>query len=576
MVAIVEIFLLPPLAIGRLGAGKTPLENFTWREDPTVHGAARNVIEPAPTLEVLPDGSITPYLPGVIRFRDGDDLRPVAPFFEVWANVQADSGGVHPEPLTAKLLRALGSSLDAVSFSIRLANRKASRRTGNEADAFEAYLEVPAIDHRRHALLAFTPPEAGAAPLVLPERPIPLGHFQVIRPAARTSAGINLDVVRVRVTPAAGLSYGPPAAVRGRAPSSGRVYEIVRPENRILNPQASWMRYNADYSTYNNPEPFDTYDGADEGSNLSWGVVDDTCDGIVQAMVVVGGVRHVAQARVCIGPPDFAPDRRPFFSLADDLTDRDIPFDATADGDPRQIATPDGPSAPVPQEAIADLFARVFETVSLLNLDAIRARGLSDNQGFLLADPTQRVGDLPLTDQGSMTSAENTVDGRPGKQYASAKVVDLIGDGRSVARGGQNPLAYTDLVALAHAPLAELEALTDLLRTFGPRVGYLVRPPYARFRELGEQPAETPDPRFRDPRIRRDTAHDMRMPPYMRDSDATALSLTHRQYAELMSYVEALQSLQPLVTKRVTGEAEPPDDGVRGPQAAPAADAAPV
>ena len=100
------------------------------------------------------------------------------------------------------------------------------------------------------------------------------------------------------------------------------------------------------------PEPSDTYDGADTGSGRSWGVVDDTCDGIIEAQVVIDGVRKVARARIVTGPPDFAPDRRPFVSLADDLADR-------------ELALPDV-DAPVTLAEIADLFRRVFETVSLV------------------------------------------------------------------------------------------------------------------------------------------------------------------------------------------------------------------
>jgi hypothetical protein len=51
-----------------------------------------------------------------------------------------------------------------------------------------------------------------------------------------------------------------------------------------------------------------------------------------------------------------------------------------------------------------------------------------------------------------------------------------------------------------------------------------------------------PNPALRDPRITRDVLHDMRMPPYMRDSDATPLSLTRRQYQFLMKVLKRLES----------------------------------
>jgi hypothetical protein len=43
-----------------------------------------------------------------------------------------------------------------------------------------------------------------------------------------------------------------------------------------------------------------------------------------------------------------------------------------------------------------------------------------------------------------------------------------------------------------------------------------------------------PHQQFRDPRVERDGFHDMRMPPYMRDSDQNSLSITYRQYAAIL------------------------------------------
>lgn len=57
-----------------------------------LHGGGRTVIEPAVTLEVLDEGSLRTYLPSTIRFRDGERLRPVAPFFELWASVESVAG----------------------------------------------------------------------------------------------------------------------------------------------------------------------------------------------------------------------------------------------------------------------------------------------------------------------------------------------------------------------------------------------------------------------------------------------------------------------------------------------------
>jgi hypothetical protein len=55
-----RVLFRPPLAVGRLGDAATPMDSYRWWEDQTVHGAARNVIEPALSLEVRPDGSVAP------------------------------------------------------------------------------------------------------------------------------------------------------------------------------------------------------------------------------------------------------------------------------------------------------------------------------------------------------------------------------------------------------------------------------------------------------------------------------------------------------------------------------------
>ncbi len=544
MARILRVFFRPPLVVARLGGSPNPLENFVWRDDPTIHGGAQNTIEPAVSLQVTVDGSLVPYLPSILQFRDGEHLRPVAPFLELWAEVEytvddpevglpsgnpakvTPAAGDRAEmALTSTLLRTAGGSLDGVLYTVHVANKKAVRRTGNPANGFEAWHQVRADDYDSHQLLAITPPAPAQEPLVPPDHPIPLGWFQAIRPLARLHTGVNLDVLRVRFTPARGEVYGPPAAVMGQDVSTGRFFQIVPPENRVLNAKASWTRYDGSYATYLNPEPWDTYDGADQPPNISWGVVDDTCDGTIQAEVVAQGQRFVAVARVSAGPPHFAPDRRPFLTLADDLADRDL--------EPAELEELRQNEADT-QDRLADLFQRAYETANLISLDGTRMRGLNDNAGSGLASP--KMGDLPYTDQRSMTSED-----RP---YADAIVDDLIGKASSDAAAASTrvPLLYSDLVPIAHAQLAQQDELLDFLLNQAARVRLMVRPPYGAFASLSPKVANDaqPDPNFRDPRIDRDQAHDMRMPPYMRDEMGSALGLTRRQYVELMRYVEYL------------------------------------
>jgi len=70
----------------------------------------------------------------------------------------------------------------------------------------------------------------------------------------------------------------------------------------------------------------------------------------------------------------------------------------------------------------------------------------------------------------------------------------------------------------------------------------MLRPAYGAFDDLAESVKSTDSPAgtHRDPRTARDQAHDMRMPPYMRDETASALSLTRRQYVEVLRLIDAL------------------------------------
>lgn len=521
---ITSLFFYPPMAIGRLGESGTPLESFKWGTDPTIHGNNKTVIKPDVTFEVLPDGSIRPYIPESIRFSDHGKIRPVAPFFELWVTVEeydeTAPDRVHrsEKPLTLGMLRRNRIDMDSLSFQVEAANHKAYRRTGDICNSFRSHLQVSGSDHRKHVLQAVSPHNPGEEPLVTAENPIPLGSFQVIRPDLYRSMGCDLSVVRVRYTPAKGDVYGPPTAVSGPAPVSNRIYEIVKAENRILNPKATWCHYDANFNKYNNPDPFDTYDGADIGSNRSWGVVDETCDLILKATLYLDGRSYSAMARAFAAPPDYAPDKRPFLSMADELADRDLP--------PVKV---DAQEYSISMEEIVDLFERVAETSDLINLDAIRNYQIGFNQGVGQAHNDWS----PKTGTESMTKFD--------KGYVD-QIPDLI-----APVSPENPTPYTEALHAVHPPLGDFDDLMDFLATNATHVKKLMRPPYGRFRQLPEHAKSDGDPgkEFRDPRVIRDTVQDMRMPPYMRDSDSTGLSLTYRQYHQLMDLVDLLGKVPP-------------------------------
>jgi hypothetical protein len=507
MAQIEWILFLPPLAVARLGASETPLEAFTWSEDPSLHGAGLTVITPAITLAVQADGSVHPNLPDTITFRDGNLFRPAAPFLELWAKVQ---GVDELQPLTLNLLDANRASPASLSFTVIAANRKAARRTGDTDCAFQASVTVIGTDHGKHPLLASS---SGVRPLVSAQRSIPLGTFQVIRPVPRSEMGIDLSLVRVRYTPATGQVYGPPGANVATDPDTGRQHVMVRPENQILNSGTAWASYNADDSKFDNPQPSDTYDGADDSRrrNLSFSIVDDTCDVVIEVAAVINNRRLNAQARVFCGPPDFSPDRRPFISLADDLVDRDPPRDA-APVESLQDAL----------DRLGDLFQRAYETASLVNVDATRATMMSGQPRSRFKPATT----LPT----SMTAADTP--------YFD-KDQDL-----NAAPTTHEHLPYASVAHDVHSSLTDVEDLIMFLQTNPDLVRRLIRPSYGAFSELPPTVAAgaTPNKSYRDPRVDRDGLHDMRMPPFMRDSDASPLSLTRRQYQFLMGVLDRVEA----------------------------------
>jgi hypothetical protein len=524
-IAITAIRFAPPMAIARVGASPSPLEAFTWVEDSGMFGAGRTAIRPEISLQVLPSGSVEPYLPHDIRFKDEGMIRPVCPFFELHATWKTgDSNGENSGPLTTGLLQSAGLGLHSLYFRITAANRKAARRTGEEGSAFQADLMLPGNDHGKRQLMAYSRARSGS--LVSSDRPILLGAFQVIRPSSTAARvlGVRLDTIRVRFTPATGEVYGPPQAATGQAEYSRSSHTIVPEQNRILNWEASWAKYDSDAAAYPIPVPPGTFDGESDPArfNVSWGVVDDTCDAIIEATLKGGSQTLTSTARVLVGPPDFAPDRRPFYSIADDLADRQ--------------------AAPVParfsdvQDAVFDLFQRILETANQMDLDRQRIGALQDNGD--ISGLTAATSDLPSTGQDTMT-VNDKIDGRV---FLSSVGQQFLTDSGGTDAAEDVELPRADLAADQHEHLAEPEYLAWFLLQNEDRVRDIVRPPYARVSELPKLPRQSKLRQFRDPRTPRDLAHDMRMPPYMRDSDGMALSITRRQWELLDRYLREMKT----------------------------------
>jgi len=287
------IFVTPGLAFARLGGSSTPQSAYDWVDTRAPRADGETTIAPAWTLAVQPDGSPQPFMPDSVAFRDGDLIRPVAPFYEVWARV-GDAGSAQTAwrdvPLTPALLQADGLALAALQMKVTARNLKAARRAGNPQLAFGTFppLTLSANNNSRVPILGVSPTTA-PTPMIPAGRSVPLGSVQFLRSMPQPnseawSSAVNVETIRFRYTPGTGLFYGPPEAAQA-VPQNGRPAPAVRPENAFLDPNAGWRGT----STSQLVEPGDTYDVINQrqspdpnlpspGFGPSLGVVDDTCE----------------------------------------------------------------------------------------------------------------------------------------------------------------------------------------------------------------------------------------------------------------------------------------------------------
>ncbi len=488
-----RIFFNPSVAVARVGGSSTPLDAFDWGPgDP--HTVAETRILPTWTLDVRTDGSVSPRLPQRLILRDGALLRPLAPFLELWA-MTGDGGSADwvPRPVTTALLAANSASTASLTFTVDAMNRKAERRGPRGAGQNPAFLRFgtfPAVrvrgnSHGAVQLLGTSPPEA-TRPMIPRGRNIPLGRLQVLRPvpqppSPRWPDDVRIDAVRVRFTPARGRFYGPPAAAQM---IPGAVAPAVPNDRAFLDPAAGW--FNA--PTSNRAIPADTVDVT--ANDLSLGVVDDTCDArlVAELSLTAGPLR--CRANISVGPPQYAPDRRPFLSLADEINDREHDRRRDQSLSDEDLAT-----------WIEDLFERVYETVLAMDVDWWRASAARS-----LAPDERRSSAIPG-------------DGVPQRDRAMGGLDRLRDADIAIPPPSPNqPQPLSQRARDRHRSLSDLKQLVAFVRAHPERIEALVRPTFASpLRDQGGQ--------------------SMQMPPFMRNSNARALSLARWQYDLLLRWV---------------------------------------
>jgi hypothetical protein len=481
---------------------------FDWTASQRARSEGETAIEPSWSFTVLPDGSLDPFLPGRVTFRDGNLVRPVCPFVEVWARIgdpQRPPQTWTDAPLTEALLQRHGVGPSALKFTVDARNAKAARRAELPELVFGTFPPVVISGDTHHPVaLAGTNPIGTPNPLIPAGRSIPLGSLQVIRSRANPAPGrakwpstLDLEVIRFRYTPAKGRFYGPPAAATATAESAVPAVTAAR---AFLNPAARWFNATGAGGGFVIPaDTFDMQDAGADGSMPSLGVIDDTCELRVDIELALPAARVVrTHATVFVAPPDFAPDRRPFLTIADELNDRN------ADAAPRSAAM----SAAELDEWVSDLFSRIHETVSLMNVDFWRSAF-----GWQPLPPKYRAAS-PLPGDG-VAPADQAM----GSRDSLRTLVTVPAPSRDLE------LPLSERARAHHRALADLQRLKNLVRQNPERLRQLIRAPFEV--EAGESR----------------NAQSMRMPPFMSHSNAGPLTLSAWQYALVMRWVDLV--LQP-------------------------------
>lgn len=460
-----KLRLLPPLAFARVGPSEVPCDAFLWGpNDLRPRGTGKTTLVPRETLRVAADGSVDSGFPDEVRVKDASGFRPVCPFFELHGEWTEATGESRSGAVTLEILERFGLSTADLAWRIEAANLKAFHYTLEPGDRIETRLEVAGGDTTPHELQGRSPAGVGAGsppPLLPADRSLPLGTVQLTQPT------VAFPEIRLRVVPAAGHVYGPEDL-----PTRSTEYDLP-PECLLLDSRAAWCRF-VPQGGDGRTNPSGLY--ATDSLGVSLGLIDDTCDGIIRCSL---GENLVAHARFTVGPPDFAPDRRPFTSVADGLADRTRREDVSA---------PDYfEDAEAVSREVADLFERILETLGLMNLDFQNLRARGENRGIALS-----LGQPPEDAENRAFPASEPVTGEP--------------------------LPLTDHARRMHRRLPALEVLEDMLRERPQLLEQIVRPP-----------------------MTGDRYYDRRMPPLMRGSDRYPMHVTRRQYEMLRMWVIRLR-----------------------------------
>ncbi|KIC03344.1 hypothetical protein OA88_04075 [Flavobacterium sp. JRM] len=381
---IIELRILPPIAIGRLGESNTPMEAYDLELSKEKPLDFREII-PKTTLTVDPvSGEIKAHDPINIKFKEVTSLadrkgkiRPVSPFLEVFAITDQNPGEL--VPLTEELLVQAGLSLKDISWDVDVANIKIFRRTTDVNDKMTAKI-TNITSHESKPLLA-------DCNNFLPNKKLPLGSVQYIKPTK------EFPELRLRYTPAGGKVYGSNLK-RKTGPGETEIQEdptFEKKEDLIIydtsEGKGTWRGYQESGTPnifYTAPaQIFAGYSYTDEKQvswQVSWGYIDDECDGFVTVKLKVSDEKTLtAKAHISAGPPSFAPDTLPIRVVSDEL--EQIILSTDIDGE-------------VSIEEAEEIIRRAFETIRLMNTTIMNGNSYEGKQNVASTMVRQNTNDF--------------------------------------------------------------------------------------------------------------------------------------------------------------------------------------
>jgi hypothetical protein len=356
-----KIVILPPLAFARFGSHPEPVASYTLEPPPPDEPLGHRKIKAEPTLIVSNNGEILREDPEPeISFKekiqkDGDvvhQVRPVAPFFELWGELD-DGRFVH---LSEKELAGA-----KVEWCVEVANRKVFRRTRSPDDVVAA--STPWFsDHDVHKL-------KGTSDNLIAGASVKFGFVRYIKPNKK------FPHIRLRFTPGAGLIYGTKLTDKDKKLDIPEPFlDDDRDELRIYKSSNSWWQWEHDQGIKEHTEETDKEalkrndietvppslfaivppapPWLNKDIAVSRGYLDDACDGFVRARLVVNGNTLEARARIGVAPPHYAPNALFVRNLIDDLEQAYAGTDITGNS----------------RERALDIVRRAFETVRYMNV----------------------------------------------------------------------------------------------------------------------------------------------------------------------------------------------------------------